>query len=181
MQKESALFIMTTLLNANTDNAIEPLVYGRDPKARRIAMLVSAPLEEEGYDLVRVQIDSARCQIMIERLDSAPLSTEDCARATRVVLGLFDETPKLRGKKAIEVSSPGLARPLTRRADFARFQGELARIALCAPLEGRKHFSGRLAGFLASGKKIQLEDGNNGQSHELMLDDILYAQLRPRK
>ena len=103
-----------------------------------------------GYRLVRVMITSGRratLQVMAEPFDDRPMTVEDCAEISRSVSALLDVADPIAGAYMLEVSSPGIDRPLVRPEDYDRFSGFEARIELARPLEGRKRFRGRLLGL----------------------------------
>jgi ribosome maturation factor RimP len=114
---------------------------------KTVEAVITPSLEAMGYSLVRVLIGAGRrptLQVMAERLDDQPMTVEDCADISRAVSALLDVEDPLAGPYLLEVSSPGLDRPLTRREDYARFAGREAKLETRAPLDGRKRFTGRL-------------------------------------
>ena len=114
-----------------------------------IVRIIEPSLEAMGYRLVRVALTGARratLQVMAERRDEAPMSVEDCAEISRSVSALLDVADPIAGAYTLEVSSPGIDRPLVRPEDYDRFAGFAARIELSAPQDGRKRFHGRLLG-----------------------------------
>jgi ribosome maturation factor RimP len=114
-----------------------------------IARLVEPSLEAMGYRLVRVMLSGRHrptLQLMVERRDEAPMSVDDCAEISRTVSALLDVTDPIAGAYTLEVSSPGIDRPLVRPEDYDRFAGFEAQVELAQPLEGRKRFRGRLLG-----------------------------------
>src|SRR3954466_7388357 len=99
--------------------------------AMRIEGLLAPTLEALGYDIVRVQFNSgkrATLQIMAERRDGAAMSVDDCAEISRASAAVLDVEEPIPGAYQLEVSSPGIDRPLTRRDDFARFAGFEAKL-----------------------------------------------------
>lgn len=115
-----------------------------------------------GYDVVRVKIfDTSRptLQVMAERWDEAGMTVEDCASISRMVSTLLDVEAPILGAYTLEVSSPGLDRPLVRPGDYNKFSGLEARIELRGPLDGRRRFRGVLAGFADDLVTIVTEDG----------------------
>jgi len=103
-----------------------------------------------GYRVVRVLLMGGRratLQVMAERIDGQPMSVEDCAEISRTVSALLDVNDPIAGAYDLEVSSPGLDRPLLRREDYARFAGFEAKIELNRPVEGRRRFRGKLLGL----------------------------------
>jgi len=120
-------------------------------KTAEIARLVEPTLNGMGYELVRVQFGSGArrptLQIMAERIDRRAMAVEDCAEISRVLSALLDVEDPVEGAYMLEVSSPGIDRPLLRPADYERFAGFEARIELSLPIDGRRRFRGRLAGL----------------------------------
>jgi ribosome maturation factor RimP len=117
--------------------------------ANEIARIIEPSLDAMGYRLVRVLLMGSRratLQIMAERRDDTPMSVEDCADISRAISALLDVADPIAGAYTLEVSSPGLDRPLVKPEDYDRFRGFEAKIELSEPLEGRKRFRGRLLG-----------------------------------
>ena len=114
-----------------------------------IAPLIEPSLEAMGYRLVRIAFlgsGHATLQIMAERHDDAPMTVEDCSQISRSVSAILDVADPIADAYMLEVSSPGIDRPLTRPEDYDRFAGFEAKIELGQPLDGRKRFRGRIAG-----------------------------------
>ena len=103
------------------------------------------------------------------------ISVDDCERVSRDVSAALDVADKIRNAYQLEVSSPGLDRPLRRERDFARFVGESARVRLEVGVEGRRNFSGTIRGA----KDGHVEIACDGRSYELPIDDIVRANLVP--
>jgi len=142
----------------------------------RITQTIEPSLAAMGYRLVRVVITSGRratLQVMAEPFDDRPMTVEDCAEISRSVSALLDVADPIAGAYMLEVSSPGIDRPLVRPEDYDRFSGFEARIELAHPLEGRKRFRGRLLG-LAEGCVRLATDAGEAQ---LPLDDVARAKL----
>ena len=115
----------------------------------KIEAMIAPSLEAMGYRVVRVALTGGRratLQIMAERTDDQAMGVEDCSEISRTVSALLDVADPIAGAYLLEVSSPGVDRPLVRREDFARFAGLEAKIELHAPLDGRRRFRGRLLG-----------------------------------
>ena len=141
-----------------------------------IAPIIEPSLEAMGYRLVRIAFLGARratLQIMAERLDDAPMTVDDCTEISRSVSALLDVADPIAGAYMLEVSSPGLDRPLTRPEDYDRFAGLEAKIELEQPLDGRKRFRGRLLG--RAGDNVRLR-GETGEV-TLPFGDIAKAKL----
>jgi ribosome maturation factor RimP len=155
----------------------------------RIAALIEPSLAGLGYDLVRVQVDGkrqARIQVMAERRGGGRITVEDCAAISRAVSALLDVEDPVEGAYALEVSSPGIDRPLVRPDDYRRFAGQVARIELKAPIEGRRRFTGTLLGTEADAVAIDLGGGlvarlpiEQIDRAKLVLTDSLIASTRP--
>jgi ribosome maturation factor RimP len=103
------------------------------------------------------------------------ISVDDCERVSRDVSAALDVADRIPNTYQLEVSSPGLDRPLRRERDFARFVGESARLRLEAGVEGRRNFSGTIRGA----KDGRVEIACDGRSYELPIDDIVRANLVP--
>lgn len=114
-----------------------------------IAQMIEPSLAAMGYRLVRVLITGGRratLQVMAERLDDLPITHDNCAEISRSVSALLDVADPIAGAYTLEVSSPGIDRPLVRPEDYDRFAGFEAKIELSQPVSGRKRFRGRLLG-----------------------------------
>jgi ribosome maturation factor RimP len=145
--------------------------------ASKVEGLLAPALEALGYGIVRVQFNSGRratLQIMAERRDGAAMSVEDCAQISRAASALLDVEDPIPGAYDLEVSSPGIDRPLTRVKDWNRFAGHAARAEVVAPIGGRKRFYGIVLGADDSVARLRLDDG---QEIALPLSDIRRAKL----
>jgi ribosome maturation factor RimP len=122
---------------------------------RRIAEMIEPSLEGMGYELVRVLIQGRQqpvLQIMAERKDGAAMTVEDCADISRQVSALLDVDDPIEGAYSLEVSSPGIDRPLTRPKDYEAYAGFEAKLETSEPVEGRKRFRGKLLGLDEQGR-----------------------------
>jgi ribosome maturation factor RimP len=146
-------------------------------KTAEIAQLVEPALQGMGYELVRVQFGGGShrptLQIMAERADRRAMTVDDCAEISLSLSAILDVADPLQGSYLLEVSSPGIDRPLIRAADYERFAGFEARLETRLPIEGRRRFRGRLAG-LEEGRVKIIEAA--GEFH-LPLDEINKAKL----
>jgi len=142
----------------------------------RIAQTIEPSLEAMGYRLVRVVITSGRratLQVMAERLDDQPMTVDDCAQISHSVSALLDVADPIPGAYMLEISSPGIDRPLVRTEDYDRFTGFEAKIELARPIDGRKRFRGRLLGTSRGNVRLATETGEA----ELPLDAVGRAKL----
>lgn len=145
--------------------------------------MIAPTLDAMGFQLVRVKLIGAQhpvLQIMFERdTNGAPhdggITVEDCAEVSRAVSAILDVEDPISGAYRLEVSSPGLDRPLVKPADFERFKGFAAKVELGRPLDGRKRFKGRLGGL--SGDAVLLRDEETGGEQRLPVAEIASAKL----
>lgn len=130
----------------------------------RIAHIVAPVAEALGYRLVRVKysgMNGGTLQIMAERPDGS-MTVEDCERLSRDLSPVLDVEDPIDTAYHLEVSSPGIDRPLVRRSDFERWKGHEARIELAHPLNGRKRFKGILADVEGDMLRLDLVDAKPG-------------------
>ena len=141
-------------------------------------------VRDAGFDLIEVQFAreqrGAVLRLFIDRPvgsegDQALIGVDDCERVSRDVSAALDVADNISHTYLLEVSSPGLDRPLRRERDFARFVGESARVRLEAGVEGRRNFSGTIQ----AAKDGRVEIACDGRSYELPIDDIVRANLIP--
>jgi ribosome maturation factor RimP len=156
---------------------------GQD-KAAAVERLIAPSLTAAGYEIVRVAFvggPNGALQIMIERSDRRPLTVDDCAEVSRTASALLDVEDAIAGPYTLEVSSPGIDRPLTRPEDFTRFAGFEAKLETRAPIDGRKRFRGRLLGLEGDRVRIATLEGESLlplqelQRAKLVLTDELIA------
>ena len=143
-----------------------------------LAKKIEPEVKSLGYELVRVAMiggsSDPTLQVMAERPDTRQLDLTDCETISRHLSDWLDGTDPLEGSYRLEVSSPGIDRPLTRLKDYADWAGYDARISLCEPRGDRRQFSGILQGL--EGDHVKLTD-KRGQLHILPLSDISSAKL----
>jgi ribosome maturation factor RimP len=143
----------------------------------RIEALIAPSLEAMGYRVWRVALmggkGRATLQVMAERSDDQAMTVEDCAEISRSVSAILDVADPIQSAYELEVSSPGIDRPLVRPEHFARFAGFEAKIELNRPVEGRKRFRGRLMGVDGDAVRLQLDEA----TVELPLDAVARAKL----
>src|SRR5262252_6524085 len=166
----------TTQAGAST----EPRLIAETGTAARVAALAEPVLAELGYRLVRVRIsgaDGCTVQVMAERPDGT-MQIEDCEAASRALSPVLDAEDPIERAYRLEISSPGLDRPLVRRSDFERHIGQVVKIELAAALQGRRRYRGNLVGIDDAGASIRMEDGRDGAaSVQLPSDDMTDARL----
>tara|TARA_Y100000739_G_scaffold203968_1_gene190331 strand:+ start:205 stop:714 length:510 start_codon:yes stop_codon:yes gene_type:complete len=150
-----------------------------------VRALIAPSLADIGYEVVRVMTIGAEhttLQIMAERLDEDTMTVEDCASISRTVSAIFDVEDPIIGAYTLEVSSPGLDRPLVRKKDFERYSGLEAKIELYQALNGQRRYSGMLAGYADGVVTIVTENGATNLPFEeidkaklIITDDLLAA------
>jgi ribosome maturation factor RimP len=140
--------------------------------------LIEPEVKHLGYDLVRVVMigggSDPTLQVMAERPDTRQLNIDDCERISRRLSDKLDLCDPIEGSYRLEVSSPGIDRPLTRLKDYADWAGHEARITLAEPRDGRRQFSGTLEGV--AGDDVKLTD-KTGEAHVLPFSEISSAKL----
>lgn len=132
--------------------------------AADLAELVEPVLDGLGFRLVRVEVsgrDGRTVQVMAERPDGT-ISIEDCEAISRALSPVLDVADLVSESYRLEISSPGIDRPLVRPSDFVDWAGSEARIELAKPVEGRKRFRGRLEGFEDGEVLIEADLGEDG-------------------
>ena len=130
---------------------------------QRIHALIEPTIVDMGYDLVRVQLSGEtrmQLQVMAERSDGTGMGVEDCSKLSRAISAILDVEDPIRASFVLEVSSPGIDRPLVKLADFERFDGFEARIETVRPIEDRRRFKGLLKGVADEMVSISTEDGD---------------------
>ena len=179
---------------ARRDASIEDL-----GASQRVARIAAPVLRDLGYRLVRVKISSAAgatIQIMAERPDGT-MSIEDCERVSVALSPVFDVEEPMAQAYRLEISSPGIDRPLVRELDFARAVGHEARVEMAVAVNGRKRFRGRLTS-VASGpdgptarmaliaddkseSEVELPIRAMAEARLVLTDDLIRAALRREK
>lgn len=146
----------------------------------RIEAIIAPAAEAMGFELVRIRYGGGTrpvLQIMAER-ENGEMSVEDCADLSRTVSALLDVEDPISGEYVLEVSSPGIDRPLTRPKDFARYMGHLARLEVAAPIQGQRRFRGVLTGLTGEADDVlRLQPEAGGGAVEIPLAQITKAQL----
>jgi len=139
--------------------------------AARVAAIAEPVLEGLGYRLVRVRISGlAGCtvQIMAERPDGT-MTIEDCEAVSRALSPVFDVEDPIDRAYRLEISSPGIDRPLVRRSDFDRYAGHVVKIEMAVLIEGRRRFRGVLLGTQGDAARIRRDDAAASEAAEVAL------------
>ena len=126
---------------------------------RRLAEIIGPVIEDLGFELVRIRLQggkTATLQIMADRPDGG-INVDDCADISTAVSAILDVEDPIEDNYHLEVSSPGIDRPLTRMNDFAAFEGYEVRLETNQPIDGRKRFKGVLAGVEGDNVAIDLD------------------------
>ncbi|MGC1983341.1 MAG: ribosome maturation factor RimP [Pseudolabrys sp.] len=149
----------------------EPRLIVEPGLPARVATIVEPVIEQLGYRLVRVRVSSAEgctVQIMAERPDGT-MTVEDCEVVSRALSPVLDVADPIERAYRLEISSPGIDRPLVRKSDFERYTGHVAKIETSMPIQGRKRFRGVLAGTEGEGVRIRRDDAAEGDEAELLI------------
>jgi ribosome maturation factor RimP len=158
----------------------EPRLIADSGLRARIAALAAPVLEGMGYRLVRVSVSGmAGCtvQIMAERPDGS-MSIEDCEAVSRALSPVLDVADPIERAYRLEVSSPGIDRPLVRRSDFERYAGHAVKVEMSAPIAGRRRFRGVLLGAEGDLAHIRRTDAAAGESEDVLLPIADMAEAR---
>ena len=163
---------------------------------RRLAGIVGPVIEGLGYELVRIRLmggggKARTLQIMAERPDGG-IEVEDCAKISTAVSAVLDVEDPIEDQYILEVSSPGIDRPLTRLKDFEMWKGWEARIETTELIDGRRRFKGTVAGVEGEEVLIEIEEGGEtvtiglqfdwlSDAKLLLTDELIAEMLRQRK
>lgn len=139
--------------------------------------LLSPVVEKLGYELVRVMTIGAKnptLQVMIDRLDGKDITVDDCATVSRALSDVLDEKDPIENQYSLEVSSPGIDRPLTKPQHFVRFAGYDAKIETIHPVENRKRFKGKILA-IDGAQNISFE--MDGVQYSIAFDNVAKAKI----
>jgi ribosome maturation factor RimP len=142
--------------------------------ALRVAALIEPVLADMGFRLVRVKMTGSTLQIMGERPDGT-FSIDDCEKVSRAVSPLLDVEDVISSRYHLEVSSPGIDRPLVRPSDFESWAGHEAKIEMAVPVAGRKRFRGALEGYHEGEVRLYIENPEGGK--EPLLVGVPFADI----
>jgi ribosome maturation factor RimP len=159
----------------------EPRLVVEPGTAARVSAVAAPVLQQMGYRLVRIRISGeAGCtvQIMAERPDGS-MQIEDCEAISRALSPVLDIADPIERAYRLEISSPGIDRPLVRRSDFERFDGHLVKVEMAVAHQGRKRFRGVLAGVEGGAVRLRRDDAPAGEEPDVLLtmEDIGDARL----
>jgi ribosome maturation factor RimP len=165
-------------------NETEPRLIVEPGLSARVASIAEPVIEQLGYRLVRVKVSNAEgctVQIMAERPDGT-MVIEDCETISRALSPVFEVADPVDRAYRLEISSPGIDRPLVRKSDFDRYAGHLVKIETEIPIDGRKRFRGLLIGTDGEAAKLRQEDtkenaGVTGVEVLLPIAEISEAKL----
>ena len=174
----------------------EPRLIAEPGLSARVAHVAEPVIEQLGYRLVRVKVSGAEgctVQIMAERPDGS-MTVEDCETVSRALSPVLDVADPIDRAYRLEISSPGIDRPLVRKSDFERYAGHLVRIEMDVPVNGRKRFRGKLAGTEGEAARLHRDDAGEGEEADVLLpmtemseaklvltDDLVKEALRREK
>jgi ribosome maturation factor RimP len=185
---------MTDALNSQPDSERRLIV--EQGVAARVATIAEPVVEGLGYRLVRVRISGlsgCTVQIMAERPDGT-MAIEDCEAVSRALSPVLDVADPMDRAYRLEISSPGIDRPLVRRSDFERHAGSHVKIEMTASVDGRRRFRGLLLGTDGDAARIRRDDAAAGEAAEVLLpieemseakvvlnDDVIIQSLKRGK
>ena len=157
---------------------------------RRLAEILTPVIEGMGYELVRVRLmggKTALLQIMADRPEGG-IEVDECADISTAVSATLDVEDPITDTYTLEVSSPGIDRPLTRLKDFEEFEGHEAKLETAEMIDGRRRFKGVLAGVEGDEVMINITEGTVGLRFDwlsdaklVLTDDLIREMLRARK
>jgi ribosome maturation factor RimP len=170
--------------DAATDAAsreTEPRLITEPGMPARVASIAEPVIESLGYRLVRVKVSSAEgstVQIMAERPDGS-MTVEDCETISRALSPVLDANDPMEKAYRLEISSPGIDRPLVRKSDFERYVGHLVKIEMELPFNGRKRFRGHLSGTADNAARLTRDEVPEGEEADVLLpiEDMSDAKL----
>lgn len=170
-----------TEIQAVLDDPNEPRLITETGVAARVAAIASGVLGALGYRIVRVKVtnrDGGTLQIMAERPDGT-MSIDDCEAASRALSPVLDVEDPIAGAYRLEMSSPGIDRPLVRLTDFARWAGHEVKVEMSVPVNGRKRYRGLLLGTAGDLARVKRADAREDEPEvvELPVADMGEARL----
>ena len=149
----------------------EPRLITETGLPARVAAIAGPVVEQLGYRLVRIRVSSGEectIQIMAERPDGT-MTVDDCEAISRALSPVFDVNEPIDRAYRLEISSPGIDRPLVRRSDFERYAGHLMKVEMEVPVAGRKRFRGILNGVEGDNARLTRDDPKAGEDPAVLL------------
>jgi ribosome maturation factor RimP len=171
-----------TAVSEDIDLLAEPRLVVEPGAAARVSAVAAPVLQGMGYRLVRIKISGesgCTVQIMAERPDGT-MQIEDCEAISRALSPVLDIADPVERAYRLEISSPGIDRPLVRRSDFERYAGHLVKVEMAVAHQGRKRFRGVLAGVEGDAVRLRRDDIREGDGDAevlLVMEDIADARL----
>lgn len=162
------------------DDINEPRILAEQGVAARVAHVAGPVLVGMGYRLVRITVsgrNGCTVQIMAERPDGT-FTIDDCEAVSRMLSPVLDLEDPIDGAYNLEISSPGIDRPLARASDFARWAGHVAKVEMAVPVAGRKRFRGVLTGVEGDGAKLHRDDARADEASDVVLPFADMAEAR---
>jgi len=160
-------------------NETEPRLIVEPGLPARVAAIAEPVVEQLGYRLVRVKVsaaDGCTVQIMAERADGT-MVVEDCEAISRALSPVLDMADPVDRAYRLEISSPGIDRPLVRKSDFDRYAGHLVKIETHIPVGGRKRFRGQLLGTEGDAARLRHDEAGEVAEVLLPIEEISEAKL----
>ena len=145
---------------------------------QKIQEMIEPSLTHLGYEIVRILLqggDVKTVQVMVERIDRKDMTLDDCEKVSRTVSALLDVDDPFFSRYVLEISSPGIDRPLIKALDYVRFAGFDAKVETLVPLKGRRRFKGKILGLTDDEKSVRL-DAEEGEV-SIELENISKAKL----
>ena len=164
--------------SVDTDLLAEPRLVVEPGMAARVSAVAGPVLQGMGYRLVRIKISGesgCTVQIMAERPDGS-MQIEDCEAISRALSPVLDVADPIERAYRLEISSPGIDRPLVRRSDFERYAGHLVKIEMAVAHQGRKRFRGTLGGVEGDAVRLHRDDARAGEDADVAAGDGRYRR-----
>ncbi len=161
-------------------NETEPRLIVEPGLSARVAAIAEPVIEQLGYRLVRVKVSAAEgctVQIMAERPDGT-MVVEDCEAISRALSPVLDMADPVDRAYRLEISSPGIDRPLVRKSDFERYAGHLVKIETEVPIGGRKRFRGQLLGTEGEAARIRRDDATESEEADVLLPILEISEAK---
>ncbi|MBB3976485.1 ribosome maturation factor RimP [Rhizobium azooxidifex] len=163
-----------------TEHENEPRLIVETGLDRRVAEIIEPTIEQIGYRLVRVRLSAQNgmtLQIMCERNDGT-MTVEDCEAVSMAISPVLDVEDPVDKAYHLEVSSPGIDRPMVRRSDFSRWQGHLVKCETSILIDGRKRFRGKIASADADGFTVERDQPAYGEEPTVAIPFSALAEAK---